>query len=118
MNKTLEIIHNSDVDQFVGELKLSEIDYFSLSIVKNNKVFSIISLDEWKKFYVSRQCFNFDPLIACALAIVKTPIDWKSVNINKKKEIHALYRCVVSGVCKALMHKILLAAQIDDYSYR
>ncbi len=34
------------------------------------------------------------------------------------RDIHALYRCVVSGVCKALMHKILLAAQIDDYSYR
>jgi hypothetical protein len=85
MNKTLEIIHNSDIDFFIRELKISEIDYFSLSIVKKNKVLSVISLNEWQNFYVDRQCFDFDPLVNCALATVKTPIDWKSVNINKKK---------------------------------
>ena len=34
---------------------------------------------------MDRQCFDFDPLAGCAFAAIRTPIDWRSVNITKKK---------------------------------
>ena len=57
MNKTIEMIKNSDIDQFVCELKNSKIDYFSLSFVRQGTMFCIILLSRLISF-VSNQMYT------------------------------------------------------------
>lgn len=82
----MNIIENAEVNRFINDIELSGVEYFSLGLVKENKIFAIFSSPTWQKFYLENQCFDFDPVVRAAYAHNGLPVDWSSVTVLFKKE--------------------------------
>ncbi len=112
----MNITQNTKGDQFIKEMGALGIDYFSLGIIKKDKVFVAFSCPQWQKFYLESECFEFDPLVKTALLNIDIPIDWQSVTINRKKHSLIMQKRQELTGCKEgfSLAKTILAKKIGN----